>query len=73
MYAGIQLYAIKYSGVGSSEERAVTTAYWVWIAFDCALLVIGGVYFKFLRSTVEQSGEKERRSTSDVAVDQVDA
>lgn len=73
MYAGIQLYAIKYGGVGSSEERAVTTAYWVWIAFDCALLVIGGVYFKFLRSTVEQSDEKEHRGTSDVAVDQVDA
>ena len=73
MYAGIQLYAIKYGGVGSSEERAVTRTYWVWIAFDCALLVIGGVYFKFLRSIVEQSDEKERRSTSDVAVDQVDA
>jgi len=53
MSAGIKLFAGKYGGAGSTQEQGVTIAYWVIIGVDVALLLIGGVYFKFLKKDVE--------------------
>eukprot|EP00984_Skeletonema_dohrnii_P038017 scaffold40757_cov211-Skeletonema_dohrnii-CCMP3373.AAC.1 len=66
MDSGIKLYAIKFNGVGSSQENSVILGYWVWIGFVVAMLVIGGVYFKLLRSemkSVDQNndGSKEEQ------------
>jgi hypothetical protein len=55
MSAGIKLFTRNFNGVGSRDERAVTIAYWVWIGFVMALLLIGGLYFKVLR---KRNGEK---------------
>jgi hypothetical protein len=66
MDSGIKLYANKFNGVGTIEEEAVTTAYWVWIGFECATLIIGGIYFKFLRPDGEKDtkakGEKDTKA-----------
>ncbi|KAK1737500.1 cytochrome b561 and DOMON domain-containing protein [Skeletonema marinoi] len=66
MDSGIKLYAIKFNGAGSSQENSVILGYWVWIGFVVAMLVIGGVYFKLLRSelkSVDQNddGSKEEQ------------
>jgi len=69
MDSGINLYATKFSGVGS-----IQVIYWAWIGFVAAMLVIGGVYFKFLKSTsknVDQNddsskhGEQEQEDIED--------
>ena len=49
MDAGMKLYAVKYNGVGSTQESGVIVFYWVWIGFVVGMLIFGGVY-KFLRS-----------------------
>jgi len=64
MDAGIKLYATKYNSVGSSQEHSVSIAYWVWIGFVVAMLVIGGFYFKFLRSKMESVNQNEGRKNT---------
>jgi hypothetical protein len=64
MDAGIKLYATKYNSVGSSQEHSVSIAYWVWIGFVVAMLVIGGLYFKFLRSKMESVNQNEGRKNT---------
>ena len=59
MYAGIKLYAIKYSGVGSVQEQGVTIAYWIRIGLEVALLLAGGVYFKLLKSKAASDAVKD--------------
>jgi len=59
MDAGIKLYNIKYNSAGSSQEQAVSTAYRVWIGFVVAMLVIGGLYFKFLGSKMKNVDQND--------------
>lgn len=65
MSAGIKLFAIKYSGVGSVEEQGVTIAYWIWIGVEVALLFIGGVYLKLLKKPVEDEGGNDAENAVD--------
>ena len=58
MSAGIKLFAEDFNGVGSRDERAVTIAYWVWIGLNVAVLLIGGLYFKFLQKKDEVKGTR---------------
>jgi hypothetical protein len=44
--------------VGSRDERAGTIAYWVWIGLNVAVLLIGGLYFKFLQKKDEVKGTR---------------
>lgn len=73
MDSGIKLYALKFNGAGSSQEQGVTIAYWVWIGFVVAMLVIGSVYFKFLRSKMkfvaDKSGDSSKEEPADVEAD----
>lgn len=68
MDSGIKLYATKFNGAGSSQEKGVVIGYWVWIGFVVAMLVIGGVYFKFLKSTsknVDQNDDSSRQGVQE--------
>ena len=49
MQEGIKLYAIKYS----VDEDPVTIAYWVWIGLMSAVIVVGGGYYKLMKSPEE--------------------
>mmetsp|Transcript_6002 Transcript_6002/g.10092 ORF Transcript_6002/g.10092 Transcript_6002/m.10092 type:complete len:775 (-) Transcript_6002:103-2427(-) len=72
MDSGIKLYAMKFNGVGSSQEKGVIIGYWVWIGFVVAMLVIGSVYFKFLRSKTkveDKSGDGGEEGPADVEED----
>mmetsp|Transcript_10875 Transcript_10875/g.17939 ORF Transcript_10875/g.17939 Transcript_10875/m.17939 type:complete len:632 (-) Transcript_10875:77-1972(-) len=69
MSAGIKLFAIKYSGVGSVQEQGVTIAYWIWIAVEVALLLVGGVHFKLLKKPVE---EDDGNDATNAAADTVE-
>lgn len=59
MDSGMKLYATKFIGDGSSRGNVI---YWAWIGFVVAMLVIGGVYFKFLKSTSKDVDENDSSS-----------
>lgn len=69
MDSGIKLYALKFNGAGSSQEQGVIIAYWVWIGFVVAMLVIGSVYFKFLRSKMKTVSDKSGDSSEEEPAD----
>jgi len=63
MDSGIKLFAAKFNGVGTSQEKGVVIGYWVWIGFVVTMLVIGGVYFKFLKSKSKDVDQKNDDSS----------
>ena len=59
MREGIALYAIKYS-VSESGERNLGIAYWIWIGIMSALIVLGGGYFKLVKSEFLKKGSGKK-------------
>eukprot|EP00584_Thalassiosira_punctigera_P010917 CAMPEP_0172547466 /NCGR_PEP_ID=MMETSP1067-20121228/16995_1 /TAXON_ID=265564 ORGANISM="Thalassiosira punctigera, Strain Tpunct2005C2" /NCGR_SAMPLE_ID=MMETSP1067 /ASSEMBLY_ACC=CAM_ASM_000444 /LENGTH=829 /DNA_ID=CAMNT_0013334551 /DNA_START=42 /DNA_END=2531 /DNA_ORIENTATION=+ len=67
---GIEQYANKYS-VGESHEK-LSIAYWVWIGFMSSVMVVGGWYYKFHKSSEEDGGQISGHDAGNKGEDQSD-
>jgi len=68
MDSGIGLYATKYS-LSESDEKHLSIVYWIWIGVMSAVIIFGGVYFKYLKSSGESPVQVAEKKDEKKGVD----